>query len=61
MERSVAYGWYVCVVCGLVAACPGCVEVSEGMRVHLCLEHSYLAGLDGLATRTVWARNESAR
>jgi len=61
MERAIAYGWFVCVVCGLVAACPGCVDASDGIRVHLCVDHAYLAGSGGMATRTIWATTESAR
>jgi hypothetical protein len=61
MVAAIAEGWFVCAFCGVVAVCPGCVEVSEGMRVHLCFEHGYLAGSDGLASRTVWATKESAR
>jgi hypothetical protein len=61
MGRAVAYGWFVCYLCGILAGCPGCVEVPETMRVHWCREHGHLAALDGMATRTIWATKESAR
>ncbi len=61
MVRSVAVGLFVCAVCGQVAACPGCVDAADGMKVHLCAEHAYMAYLDGMASRTVWATEESAR
>jgi len=61
MERAVTYGWFVCVVCGVVAVCPGCVDVPDGVQVHLCIDHRSLSGVEGMATKTVWATRESAR
>lgn len=61
MVRAVTYGWFVCVACGLVALCPGCVEIPDGVQVHFCIEHLSLSHMEGTATKIVWATKESAR
>lgn len=60
MVGSVVDGWSVCAVCGLVAVCPGCVDVVDEVRVHLCERHGYLSHVDGMAARMVWAVEKNA-
>lgn len=61
MVRAVTPGWFVCRACKVIAGCPGCVVVPEAVRVHLCGEHRHFAAVNGMAERTIWATNESAR
>jgi hypothetical protein len=62
MVRAVVEGWFVCMGCGLVAVCPGCMdEVPGDVRFHFCAGHEYLQGVESFAHRTVWATEQSER
>ena len=60
MGRAVVAGWYVCQGCGLVAACPGCVElVAEQVLFHLCEQHQAYRMVEGYGNRMVWTKAPS--
>ena len=55
MARGMIEGWFVCLHCGLVAVCPGCVEVAPGeVSLYLCEEHFHLAAIESYGERSVW-------
>ncbi len=60
MRRAVVEGWFVCVGCGVVAVCPGCVSGSS-VRFHFCKTHRDLAAIESYGSMTVWASRDSSR
>ena len=62
MVGALVQGWFVCLRCGLVALCPGCVaEVPGDVLFHCCAEHEYLVAVESYGHRMVWAAKESSR
>ena len=62
MVRALVEGWFVCVRCGLLALCPGCVaQVPGDVLFHFCTEHEYLVAVESYGHRMVWAAKESSR
>ena len=61
MVGALVEGWFVCLRCGLVAMCPGCVaEMPGDVLFHCCAEHEYLLVVDSYGRRMVWATKESS-
>ncbi len=62
MVGAMVAGWFVCVRCGLVAMCPGCVaQVPGDVLFYCCSEHEYLVAVESYGHRMVWAAKESSR
>ena len=60
MGQAVVDGWYVCLHCRLVAACPGCVEVVDpDVLFYLCEQHQQLRMVEGYGSRMVWTKTPS--
>ena len=54
--------WFVCLRCGLVAVCPGCVSLVPGdAPFHFCAGHEYLRAVESYSGRMVWATEDSSR